>query len=274
MDREKCSQLIQQSLREKLDLKVWEISVEEDHVVVKNVDNPSLGFSLSLTAILSKMEKGQEQEKIEQSVANIVEMTKASLQTKSLLGNEQSIFPVLRSNGHPTEQQGKRFLKRAHTAESSIFYAFDLGKTYALIDEQMCIDAGYDKQQIHTFAIQNVKKLDTTYNKDEVAGNTFYFFSQPDGYAASRVLNDELLAFMRRMMTKDMGIAIPHQDALVIADIQNDAGYNILSRLNIDFCMRGDIPISPLPFIWTEDEKLEPIMVLANPGATPNVRKE
>src|SRR5699024_3830847 len=109
---------------------------------------------------------------------------------------------------------------------------------------------------------------------DHVAGNTFYFFSQPDGYAASRVLNDELISFMRRMITKEMGVAIPHQDVLVIADLKNEAGYKILSRLNMDFCMRGDVPISPLLFVWTEDEKLEPIMVLANPGASPNIKKE
>lgn len=274
MDREKCSQLLRQKLSEKLDRSVWEIDANETSVFVKNRDNPELGFSLSIPSILSKMEKGREMEKIEESVANVAEMAKASLKEKSIRGNEHKIYPVIRSKSHPLEKRGKRFIAREHTAESMIFYALDMGKTYVLIDRDMVEEAGYKEEQIDAFAIQNIKKLDTSYQTDEVAGNKFYFFSQPDGYAASRVLNDELISFMRRKIEKEMGVAIPHQDVLVIADLQNEVGYKVLSRLNMDFCMRGDIPISPLPFIWTKEEKLEPIMILANPGASPEIKRK
>src|SRR5699024_3418863 len=93
MDKEKCIQLLLQKLREGLDQRIWDVFEDDEHVVVKNRDTPSLGFSLSVTNILSKMEKGQEKEKIQQSVTNIIEMTKASLMEKSLRGQEDQIFP-------------------------------------------------------------------------------------------------------------------------------------------------------------------------------------
>jgi len=274
MDRNECIQFLQEYLLSKLDLKQWEVGVGEDHVLIKNLDNPNLGFSLTISAVLSKLNKGNEREQIRESADKVIEMTKASLQAKSIQNHEDQVFPVFRSKSHPTEKQGQRFLYREHSPESMIFYALDLGKSYTLIDEDMLKNSDYSEEEIHKFALENVKRLDTTYKTDEVAENIFYFFSKPDGYAASRLLNDELVTFMRRKITGEMGVAIPHQDVLILADIRNETGFKVLSRLNIDFCMRGDIPVSPLPFIWTEDGNLEPIMVMANPGAAPTVRKK
>jgi len=274
MDRKECIQFLQEYLREKLDLKIWEIGQDEDHVLIKNLETPNLGFSLTISTVLSKLNKGEENKQIRESADKVIEMAKASLQSKSIRNHEDQIFPVFRSKSHPIEKQGQRFLFREHTPESMIFYALDLGKTYTLIDEDMLNKSGYSEDDIHRFALENVKKLETTYKTDEVAGNIFYFFSKADGYAASRLLNDELITFMRRKITDEMGIAIPHQDVLILADIRNETGFKILSRVNMDFCMRGDIPVSPLPFVWTEDGHMEPIMVMANPGAAPTVRKK
>lgn len=274
MDRNECFQYLKEYLRGKLDVNIWEVDENEDHILVKNLSNTNLGFSLSISAILSKLQKGDEREQVRESADKIIEMARVSLQTKSLQHHEDQIFPVFRSRSHPIEKQGQRFLYREHTPESMIFYALDLGKSYSLIDEDMLKHSGYNEDEIHRFAIENVKKLDTSYKTDEVAGNVFYFFSKSDGYAASRLLNDELITFMRRTITKEMGVAIPHQDVLILADIQNEAGFKILSRLNMDFCMRGDIPVSPLPFICKEDGQLEPIMVMANPGASPTVKRK
>ena len=51
----------------------------------------------------------------------------------SMEGKEKFIFPVIRSTSFPMEsEEGNPFLFDEHTAETRIFYALDLGKTYRL----------------------------------------------------------------------------------------------------------------------------------------------
>lgn len=274
MKKEEAASILIKELKQQLDIRVWDILEEEDSIVIRQKESEASGFKFSIPAFLAKLKPGEEDGATLQAAGKLAEIAQASLIEKRIRGNEQRIYPVLRSASHPKEKQGVSLVYRDHTAESNIFYALDLGKTYVLIDEQVRKQSGYEAKDIHEISIANLKKLDTSYKMDQVAGNTFYFFSQPDGYAASRVLNAELLLFMQRKMTKEMGIAIPHQDVLIIADLQNEAGYKILSRINMDFCMKGDIPVSPLPFVYSE-QGLEPIMIVSNPGAAPNqIRKK
>lgn len=271
MDKNEASSFLLRELQKSLDSDLWSVRVQEDHLLVEQKKAGGTGFNLSLNNILRKMESGKEQVHLEEVLRKVLEMTSASIQDKLIKGNEKNVFPVLRSAAHPQEKQGISLLNQEHTAESRTFYALDLGKTYVLIDRQMLQESGYEEQDIYRMALANLKSLDTTFKEDEVGGNHFYFFSPQDGYAASRILNDELMAFMKRKVTGEMGVAIPHQDVLIVADIRNDIGFKVLARINMDFCVKGDIPISPLPFLYTEEQTLEPIMVMANPGAAPNV---
>ena len=273
MDRKEATAFLLQKLSEELGLETWSVTEKEDQIQVAHRSLEGVGFHLSISSVLTKMEQGKEKEFLTEAVRKMKEMAAASIQEKHIKGHEDRIYPVIRSAAFPREKQGVPLINREHTAESHIFYALDLGRTYVVIDQKMAEDAGYGQEEIHQLALANLKKLDTSHKEDEVAGNRFYFFSQRDGYAASRILNDELLAFMQRKITKDMGIAIPHQDVLIMADIQNETGYKVLSRLNMDFCMKGDIPISPLPFLYSNGE-LEPIMVMAAPGAAPSIVKK
>jgi len=260
-----------EQLKKRLDQNIWVVEQKEEQIQIKQKGNSHAGLSLSIPVILSKIGQEKSLETIEEFLSRVETMANASLQEISLKGNEDRIYPVIRSRSHPTEKQGVPFLHKAHTAESTIFYALDLGRTYRLIDQQMVEQSQMTEEEIQQWAIANLKKLDTSYKEDVVGENTFYFFSQTDGYAASRVLNDELLAFMQRKVQYDMGVAIPHQDVLIIADIKNEIGFKVFSRLNMDFCMRGNIPISPLPFLYTAQQELEPIMILSNPGAEPHI---
>lgn len=274
MDKNKVSAFLLNELQKQLNPEAWQIKIQEDDLLVEHKEISGAGFHLSLDAILRKLEHGKEQAYLEEVVRKVLEMATASLQEKQIRGNERNIYPVLRSAAYPLEKQGVPLLNQEHTAESRIFYALDLGKTYVLIDREMARASGYDDQEIFAQALANLKGLDTSYKEDQVAGNHFYFFAPNDGYAASRILNDELIAFMRRKIGEDMGVAIPHQDVLIIADIRNEMGYKVLARINMDFCVKGDIPISPLPFIYTDEQALEPIMVMSNPGASPQVVKK
>ncbi|HJV45630.1 MAG TPA: DUF1444 family protein [Bacillota bacterium] len=274
MDSRQISEYIKGILHNELDLETWIIEIKDEQLSIRHRILEDVGFSISLSVLSTKIKNENDRRPLDEAATRLVEMAKASLTKKDIASNKDAIYPVLRSRSHPREKQGTQYIYTEHTAESQIFFALDLGKTYVLIDKNMLAESGLSEEELADLALSNLKKLDTSYKEDEVAGNKFYFFSQRDGYAASRVLNDELISFMKRMVEKEMGVAIPHQDVLIIADIRNDVGYKVLAKLTIDFCVKGDIPISPLPFILTEEGQLEALMILSNPGAAPTIKKK
>ena len=97
---------------------------------------------------------------------------------------------------------------------------------------------------------------------DQVQGNDYYFIATQDGYDASRILNDSFLEDMKQKATGDLAVAVPHQDVLILADIRNDIGYDILAQMTMKFFAEGRIPITSLPFIY-ENKKLEPVFIMA-----------
>ena len=52
-----------------------------------------------------------------------------------------------------------------------------------------------------------------------------------DSYDASRILDQSLIDKMERKVTGKLAVAIPHQDVLIFADIQNDTGYDVLAQI-------------------------------------------
>lgn len=173
-----------------------------------------------------------------------------------------AIYPIIRSTSFSKEtKQGIPFITREHTAETRIYYALDLGKTYRLIDEEILKKLDMTEQQVKESAQFRLRKLPTTYKIDEVAGNQFYFFNANDGYDASRILNDKLLKEMRNMISGEMTVSVPHQDVLIIGDIQNDEGFDVLAQMNMHFFTVGIVPITSLSFIY-ENGELEPVFIL------------
>ncbi|MFD1706807.1 DUF1444 domain-containing protein [Siminovitchia sediminis] len=176
--------------------------------------------------------------------------------------SEKKIYPVIRSTSFPVEsEEGNTFLTDDHTAETRIYYAMDLGKTYRLIDEELINKEGLDPQKIREIARFNVRSLSTTMKKDTVADNDFYFLNTNDGYDASRILNEKFLEEKAEKIKGDMAVAVPHQDVLIIADIRNKTGYDILAQMTMSFFTNGLVPITALSFIY-EEGKLEPIFIL------------
>jgi uncharacterized protein YtpQ (UPF0354 family) len=106
-----------------------------------------------------------------------------------------------------------------------------------------------------------MRSLPTEVKKDEVAGNTFYFLSTNDGYDASRILNESFLKHMKSQIAGDMVLAVPHQDVLIIADMQNTTGYDVLAQMAMAFFANGKVPITALSFAY-EDGELEPMFIL------------
>ena len=59
-----------------------------------------------------------------------------------------------------------------------------------------------------------------------------------------------------------MTVSVPHQDVLIIGDIRNDTGYDVLAQMTMHFFTTGTVPVTSLSFIY-ENDKLEPIFILA-----------
>lgn len=220
------------------------------------------GLTVALPNLIVKYnERGQEA--LDEIVEHVNEALTIMNETQHLKGMEKQIFPVLRSPSFPTETKSKKkLIFKDHTAETRIFYALDLGKSYRLIDEELLEEEGWTKARLDEIASFNIRSLSQEPKLDQVAGNDFYFLATQDGYDASRILNE---AFLEEMLVRAKGeltVAVPHQDVLILGDIQNKAGYDILAQMTMKFFAEGRIPITSLPFVY-ENKKLEPVFILA-----------
>lgn len=220
------------------------------------------GISINLPQVIAKYNvRGNIA--IDELIEHIEEALSIMNKEPELKGNENRIFPVIRSTSFPQEtKDGKKLVTKEHTAETRVFYALDLGKSYQLIDETLIEQEGWTMERIHENALFNLRSLSTDYKVDTVRDNDFYFVATQDGYDASRILNEAFLEKVKQQSTGELTVAVPHQDVLILADIKNDTGYDILAQMTMKFFAEGRIPITSLPFIY-EDKALEPIFILA-----------
>ena len=103
-------------------------------------------------------------------------------------------------------------------------------------------------QQVKEMSLFNLRKLECSYSTDEVKGNIFYFINSNDGYDASRILNTKLLNEFEQQCEGEMLVAVPHQDVLIVADIRNKTGYDVMAHLTMEFFTKGLVPITSLSF--------------------------
>ena len=233
---------------------------EKESLRIENTETGK-GIDVALSGIVAKWHDKKDKA-IDEVVYYVNEAIEVMGKEQTVAGSEKEIYPVIRSTSFPLESEdGIKFMTDDHTAETRIYYALDLGNTYRLIDKDFIQKEGLDPQEIREIARFNVRSLSTDMKKDPVAGNDFYFLNKNDGYDASRILNDKFLQEMSEKMQGDMAVAVPHQDVLIIADIRNDTGYDILAQITMGFFTSGNVPITALSFIY-EDEKLEPIFIM------------
>ncbi|MFJ7729478.1 DUF1444 domain-containing protein [Neobacillus sp. NPDC097160] len=219
------------------------------------------GITVSLPGIIAKWNIEKEKA-IDEIVYYVDEGLRAMEDPIQLTDHEKKIFPVIRSASFPAEaEEGIPFLIDEHTAETKIYYAYDMGKTYRLIDAKIMQKEGWDASRIKEIALFNVRSLSTPLKEDQVAGNTFYFLNTNDGYDASRILNKGFLNEIEKQITGKMVLSVPHQDVLIIADIRNDRGYDVIAQMAMSFFTNGRVPITALSFYY-EFGELEPIFIL------------
>ena len=231
--------------------------VRLEHTILKK------GMDISLPEILAKYQQ-KKNAAIEEIVYTIGETFKAMEKEQSEgFSSNSAIYPVIRSTSFPRESSaGQRFITKDHTAETRIYYALDLGTTYRLIDESMLEPIGLTVKEITESALFRVRALPTKMKQDEVSGNIYYFINNNDGYDASRILNNAFLKEMEGKIEGHMTVSVPHQDVLIIGDIRNDTGYDVLAQMTMHFFTTGVVPVTSLSFLY-EDGKLEPIFIMA-----------
>ncbi|MDN7240202.1 DUF1444 family protein [Planococcus sp. N028] len=240
----------------------WRFDREKDMVHI-NHTTLKKGMSISLPQVINRYQaKGDAA--IQEIVYTITETFDAmEKEAKGELKSSEHIFPVIRSTSFPVESnEGHKFVTSEHTAETRVYFALDAGTTYRLIDENMLNSLSLTEEQIKEIAKFQVKKLTTKVKEDHVAGNVFYFLNENDGYDASRILNETFLKDMKSKITGDMTVSVPHQDVLIIGDIRNETGYDVLAQMAMHFFTNGKVPITSLSFIYDKDE-LEPIFIMA-----------
>ncbi|MEG0258890.1 MAG: DUF1444 domain-containing protein [Lysinibacillus sp.] len=240
----------------------WQFDKKQDKL---RLDHKGLGkgMELSLSSIIAKY--NEKQEAAIGEIVYTIEETFTAMEAEKQEGFTAStaICPVIRATSFPqSSKEGHAFVSTEHTAETRIFYALDLGKTYRFIDVTMLEALQMTADQIREVARFSVKKLPTTMKQDEVAGNIFYFINANDGYDASRILNDSFLNEMAAKVDGDMTVSVPHQDVLIVGDIRNETGYDVLAQMTMHFFTVGTVPITSLSFIY-EDGELEPIFIMA-----------
>lgn len=219
------------------------------------------GITVSLGGIVAKWHTEKEKA-IDEVVYYVEEGLRAMDDQAELSDHERKIYPVIRSTSFPVEaEEGVSLLFDEHTAETRIFYAFDLGKTYRLIDSRWLEKEGWTANRVKEIAMFNVRSLSTPLKEDSVAGNTFYFLNTNDGYDASRILNKGFLNEMKAKLKGEMVLAVPHQDVLIIADVLNPTGYDVLAQMAMSFFASGHVPITALSFLY-ENGELEPVFIL------------
>ena len=86
------------------------------------------------------------------------------------------------------------------------------------------------------------------YNKDSVQGNDFYFLNAKDGYDGARILDEKVLNYFYEKIGSDFYVGLPHQDTLIIADIKNKKGLEILQKVMVHFFAEGLVPITTITF--------------------------
>lgn len=233
---------------------------EQDQLRIE-ITSSGKGITVSLAGIVAKWYTEKEKA-IDEVVYYVEEGLRAMEDSVQLTDHEKKIYPVIRSTSFPIEaEEGAPFLFDEHTAETRIFYALDMGNTYRLIDLRFLEKEGWSANWVKEVAMFNIRSLPTPLKEDKVAGNTFYFLNTNDGYDASRILNKGFLNEWKNRLAGEMVLAVPHQDVLIIADILNPTGYDVLAQMAMSFFANGHVPITALSFLYDNGE-LEPVFIL------------
>src|SRR5699024_818971 len=131
-----------------LEMKTGDKLVYKDHTAETRIFYElDLGKSYRLIDETMLEKEGWTTERIRSE--HVQESLRIMNENHELSGKEKNIYPVIRATSFPLEMKtGDKLVYKDHTAETRIFYALDLGKSYRLIDETMLEKEGWTKERI------------------------------------------------------------------------------------------------------------------------------
>jgi uncharacterized protein YtpQ (UPF0354 family) len=207
-------------------------------------------------------QKAKNSEKFIDEIIYYIEETLNSMADEPVNLDQAMIYPVVRSTSfHRESKGGHAFMMDDHTNETRVYYAIDLKNTYRLIDEELAASFDMSHEDIRILAYNNLENLKIDYKKQTVQENDFYFINHNDGYDASRILNEKFLNEMYDGCEGEMMVGLPHQDVLIIADVKNQVGYDIMAQMMMQYFTEGLTPITSLSFSY-KDKRLQPVFIL------------
>lgn len=266
---EKGRESIQKRVKELLERELpegWSCLVDGEQITLQVVNEGEIHErSIPLQSLYKQVKASPDnrRELLYRYIQHIMAAVKGATDTPTLAGNEQYVYPVLRHSSFFDHPKAKTLVTHPHTAETKIAYALDREDGYVLLDEKMLQEAGWSIEQLHDLAMDNLEASPYTIKADQVGEHVLYFLNSQDGYAASRILIPSILhEFEGKNKGKLLGTAIPHQDVMIIGDLANDKGAQLLAQVTHHFASKGDVPICPLPFIYQQGE-LETYLVVS-----------
>ncbi|WP_411842053.1 DUF1444 family protein [Salinicoccus sp. HZC-1] len=231
---------------------------EKEVLRVERKDNKK-GINVSLAKAMDKFKKDSD---FVNEIVYYIDETIERMKEEEINSEQAMVYPVIRSTSFSDEtKSGVSFVKDNHTNETDIYYAVDFKNSYRLIDEELAASLGMGQDDIRTLADNNLKNLKIEMKKDSIQENDFYFVNHNDGYDASRILNEAFLNEMHEKCEGEMMVGLPHQDVLIIADIKNSVGYDIMAQMMMQYFAEGLTPITSLSFSY-RDKRLEPVFIL------------
>ena len=239
-------------------LKIHERREKDNSIFILEYENRRAKIDIdSFVRKLGDKKTSKGDKKIEEFVYYIVE--NFSAQTSVSLDNineEQllkNIYPVVRASSFNKDNE-KDLVSFEHTNETKIYLAYDFKDGYKLLDSSFLDKFSKNKQEVLEVAKNNLEKLPLKYNVDEVAGNRFYFLNAKDGYDGARIFDKNVLDYFYKKIGDSFYVGLPHQDTLIIADVNNKQGLEILQKMMVHFFTEGLVPITTITFKYDGKE--------------------
>lgn len=231
---------------------------DEEMLRIERKDNRQ-GIEISLSKAINKTKNSTE---FVDEIVHYIDETLTRMGDEDLTLDDKMIYPIVRATSFYNEsKQGVPFIRDNHTNETDIYYALDLEKSYRIIDADLAETLGMTHEDIKVIAFNNLDNLEISFKKQTVQENDFYFVNHNDGYDASRILNEKFLKDMYDKCEGEMMIGLPHQDVLIVADVKNNVGYDIMAQMMMQYFAEGLTPITSLSFSY-KDQKMQPVFIL------------
>ena len=232
-------------------LKIHERRDKDNSVFILEYENRRA--KIDIDSFVRKLGDKKIEEFIYYVVGNFNAQKKLSIDDRTEAELLENIFPVVRASSFNKDNE-RDLVSFDHTNETKIYLAYDFKDGYKLLDSSFLSRFSKTKEEFLGFAKNNLEKLPLKYNVDEVAGNKFYFLNAKDGYDGARIIDKNVLNHFYDKIGASFYVGLPHQDTLIIADVQNKQGLEVLQKMMVHFFTEGLVPITTITFKYDGKE--------------------